>query len=561
MTRHTMKSPVLPPRGPLPHGRCSVPIPARPPAPIPSRAPKPAVAPRLPLKPLGALVCLFLGAAPAAFAQFGAPPAPAPSATILPSSGRNNQGGSVNAAEQPVPGTTTSVNTLNPSIAISGPYSGSMSSTAALPFHGKLSLADALKRALAYNLGSVGVAHMAIENAAQVRAARSALLPNISSAISETVEQVDLAALGVRISIPFPGVRIPTVAGPFNYINAQANLSQEIANLTAIDNYRSARATARASRHTLDDARDLVTLAVGAAYLQVLAAKARLDAAQVQLDTANAVFHQSAEQHEQGVLGRLNVDQNQVRTLTQQQQIITLRNDLAKQKISLARLTGLPPNPNYGLTDSFPFSAAPVQTVDEAVAQAEQQRDDLQAAQLQVDAAAKALSAARAERLPSLAVSGDYQVIGTNPSEAHGAFSVTGTLSIPIWPGGRTGSDIAQARAVLAQRQAELEDTRGQIEAEVREVYLDLEAAAGQVEVARKNLQVAQETLEMTRARMEAGVINTLEVVQAQQTVSSAQLDLINSIFAHNLAKLSLARALGHASEQLPRLLKPQANP
>ena len=261
------------------------------------------------------------------------------------------------------------------------------------------------------------------------------------------------------------------------------------------------------------------------------------------------------------MLGRLNVDQSQVRTLTQQQQIITLRNDLAKQKINLARLTGLPPNAGYQLTDSFPFSPAPVQSVDAAVAQAEQQRADLKAAQSQVEAAAKALSAARAERLPSVAVSGDYEVIGTNPAQSHGAFTVVGTVSIPVWQGGRTAGDIAQAEAVLAQRQAELEDTRGQIEAEVRQAYLDLEAAAGQVEVARKNLQVAQETLEMTRARMEAGVINTVEVVQAQQTVSSAQLDLINSVFAHNLAKLSLARALGHATEQLPSLLKPQAAP
>ena len=156
-------------------------------------------------------------------------------------------------------------------------------------------------------------------------------------------------------------------------------------------------------------------------------------------------------------------------------------------------------------------------------------------------------------------VSGDYEVIGTNPAQSHGAFTAVGTVNIPLWQGGRTAGDIAQAEAVLAQRQAELEDTRGQIEAEVREAYLDLDAAAGQVEVARKNLQVAQETLEMTRARMEAGVVNTLEVVQAQQTVASAQLDLIDSVFAHNLAKLSLARALGHVMDQLPSLLKPAA--
>ena len=512
------------------------------------------------MKPFGSVVLLtLLAAAGSAFAQAtpGQPsPASGPSAIVLPASGRNNQGGSVSATEQPVAGTTTSVNTLNPSVQISGPYSGSARSTTAMPFSGKLSLQDALQRGLAYNLGAVGMAQSMRQTAAQVTVARSALLPNINGNLTENVEQTNLAAFGLRINVP--GFHIPTVAGPFNYFALQASLSQTVANLTALHNYRSAQATARASQYSLEDARDLITLAVGGAYLQVLAAQARVEASQSQLDTANAVLHQSTEQHGQGVLGQLNVDQNQVRTLTQQQQMITLRNDLAKQKINLARLTGLPPNAAYQLTDSFPYSEAPVQNVEAAVAQAEQQRAVLKAAKSQVDAARKALSAARAERLPSVSVSGDYEVIGTNPAQSHGAFSVVGTLSIPVWQGGKAAGDIAQAEAVLAQRQAELEDTRGQIETEVRQSYLDLEAAAGQVEVARKNLEVTQETLEMTRARMEAGVINTLEVVQAQQTVASAQLDLITSVFAHNLAKLSLARALGHAVDQIPTLLKPQ---
>ena len=509
------------------------------------------------------MIFIFLAIAPSAFAQFPGAASPAStgasSAMILPASGRNNETGSVSAPEQPVPGTTTSVNTLNTSVQISGPFSGSTPSTTDMPFSGKLSLADALRRGLAHNMGPVGLKQTVRQNRAQIASARAALLPNLSGSFSETVEQIDLATFGFRFAVP--GFRIPAVVGPFNYYTLQATLSQTIANLTEINNYRAARATARASQYSLEDARDLVTLAVGGAYLQTLAAQARLDAAQAQLDTANAVFHQSTEQHEQGVLGRLSVDQNQVRSLTQQQQLITLRNDLAKQKINLARLTGLAPNADYQLADSFPFSPAPLQGVEDAIAQAGRQRSDLKAAEAQVQGAARALSAARAERLPSVGVSAEYELIGTNPARSNQAYSAVGTVSIPIWQGGRVGSDIAQAEAVLAQRQAELQDTRGQIEAEVRQVFLDLEAAAGQVEVARTNLRVAQETLEMTRARMEAGVVNALEVVQAQQTVASAQLDLIDSIFAHNLAKLSLARTLGHAAEQLPRLLKPQTGP
>jgi outer membrane protein TolC len=513
------------------------------------------------MKHVGSVVLLtVLAGAGSAFAQpsSGGGSSGGPSAVVLPASGRDRQGGSASAIEQAVPGTTTSVNTLNPSVQISGPYSGSARSTAAMPFSGKLSLQEALQRGLAYNLGAVGMAQAVHQSSAQVTVARSALLPNINGNLSETVEQSDLAALGLRISAPIPGFRFPTIVGPFNYFTLQASLSQTVANMTTLNNYRSAKATARASQYSLQDARDLIALAVGGAYLQTLAAQARMDAAQSQLDTANAVFHQSSEQHGEGVLAKLNVDQSQVRALTQQQQIITLRNDLAKQKINLARLTGLAPNDNYQITDSFPFNAAPVESADAAVAQAEQQRADLKAAQAQVEAAAKALSAARAERLPSVAVSGDYGAIGVNPAQSHGVFTVTGTVSIPLWQGGRAAGDIAQAEAALAQRQAELEDTRGQIEAEVRQAYLDLEAASGQVEVARKNLQVSQEALEMTRGRMEAGVINTVEVVQAQQTVASAQLDLIDSVFAHNLAKLSLARALGQASDRIASLLKPE---
>jgi outer membrane protein TolC len=330
------------------------------------------------MKLLGSVVFLtVLTGAGSAFAQSssGGGSGGGSSAVVLPASGRNNQGGSVGAIEQPVAGTTASINTLNPGVQISGPYSGSARSTAAMPFSGKLSLQEALQRGLAYNLGAVGLTQTVRQNSAQVKVARSALLPNINGNLSETVQQSDLAALGLRIGAP--GFRIPTVVGPFNYFALQASLTQTVANLTALNNYRSAQATARASQYSLQDARDLVTLAVGGAYLQTLAAQARVDAAQSQLDTANAVFHQSSEQHREGVLAQLNVDQSQVRTLTQQQQIITLRNDLAKQKINLARLTGLPPNAAYQLTDNFPFSPAPVRTEDAAVALAEQQRADL----------------------------------------------------------------------------------------------------------------------------------------------------------------------------------------
>src|ERR1039457_2942381 len=81
------------------------------------------------------------------FAQ-GAPPANQSQntqANPLPLSGRAGQNGSVIAVESPIAGTTTSVNTTNPTVQVQGPFAGSSRSTAKLPFSGKLSLREAIK--------------------------------------------------------------------------------------------------------------------------------------------------------------------------------------------------------------------------------------------------------------------------------------------------------------------------------------------------------------------------------------------------------------------------------
>jgi outer membrane protein TolC len=507
---------------------------------------------------LASVLCLVC--ASSVFAQFGQARGQTGStqANQLPLSGRSGQSGSVTAAESPVPGTTSSINTINPTIQVQGPYAGSAQSTTRLPFSGRLSLREAVQRGIEYNLGAVGLTQAVRQARGQSRTARSALLPNLNANVSETVEQLNLKASGVRFNSPVPGFSIPGIVGPFNFFDLRATLSQTVLDLTALNNYRSANETLRANELSAEDARDLVVLATGGAYLQVIAAKAKLESARAQLETANVLYQQTAQQRAVGVVAQIDVNRSQVQTLTQQQRLLSLQNDLAKQKINLARLTGLPPNEAFEISDDIPFSVAPVISLEVALRQAFEQRSDLKAAEAQARAATRARSAARAERLPSFSVSADYGVIGTNPSQSHGTFTLVGTVRIPIWQGGRTEGNIEQAEAALIQRRAEIEDIRGRIESDVRNAYLDLEAATSQVDLALKNIQVSQQNLSLTRQRFEAGVSDNLEVVQSQESVATAQLDYINSVFAHNVAKLSLARAIGRAAESLPQFLKLQ---
>ena len=459
----------------------------------------------------------------------------------------------MNATQAPVPSTTTSVNTLNPTVSVQGAFAGSTPSTAQLPFSGKLSFDDAIQRAIRYNLGAVGMTEAVLQSRSQARAARSALLPNIGADANDTEETFNLRSIGINFS--FPGATLPAVVGPFNVLDVRGRVSQSIANFTNLNNYRSAKEVARAGALSAKDAEDLIVLAVGGAYLQTIAANARLESARAQLETANALYQQTMMQLQFGRSAQIDVNRSHVEVLLDQQRLVTLQNDLAKQKINLARVTGLPPNADYELSTEISFAPAPSLTLDDSIKQAFEQRSDLKAAEAQVAAAERALSAARAERLPSASASADYGAIG-NPAHLRGTYTVAATLSVPVWNGGRTAADIQGAEAALAQRRAELEDTRSQIESEVRNAYLDLQAAASQVGVAQQNIDLMDQTLAETRQRFEAGVSQSVDVVQSQESVAGARLDYIDSVFAHNLAKLSLARAVGNAAQALHNFLK-----
>jgi outer membrane protein TolC len=158
--------------------------------------------------------------------------------------------------------------------------------------------------------------------------------------------------------------------------------------------------------------------------------------------------------------------------------------------------------------------------------------------------------------LPTFAVSGTYGIQGTNPNQGLPVYTGAATLSIPIWQGGKAKADAVQANAAVAQRKAELADQQQVVELDVRNAYLDMEAATRQVEVSIDNRKLALETLKQSQDRFAAGVTDSVEVVQSQETLASAEQDYISSLYSFNLAKVSLARGIGDAEHTIPDLLK-----
>ena len=441
-----------------------------------------------------------------------------------------------------------------PSSSSQNPYMGSVPEGKATSEVLPISFKDAIDRGLRNNLGILLTSDSTLAARGQKWHELSALLPNVSGTVSENVARINLAAQGFRFSGPaFAGV--PHVVGPFGFFDARMNFSQTLFDWNAWQRERGASQNEKAVQYTYKNARELVVLAVGYTYLQAIAAEARVDTAQAEVNTARALSNKARDQQTAGTSPAIDTLRAQVEYQTRQQRLIVAKNDFAKQKLTVARVIGLPIGQEFNLVEKEPYQPLTPMPIDVALQRAYTYRADLLAAQQKVRSAEFFRRAATAEHLPSLGIGGSYGDTSVTPGEIENTYQIAATLKIPIFQGNRSRADALQAEATLRQDKQNLENLRGQIDYEVRTALLDLQSASDQVQVAQSSVDLANQTLTQARDRFAAGVTDNLEVVQAQESVASANESYIASLYAHNVAKVELARAIGYAEEGVKQYL------
>jgi outer membrane protein TolC len=420
------------------------------------------------------------------------------------------------------------------------PFAGSVPNQATPGPSIALSLADALKRGLEQNLG-------VLLEEQQVRAAEgtrwrllSGLLPDVSGSIGQTREKVNLAAFGFS---GFPG--IPNVIGPFDVFDARVALTQPIVDISALHESKEGAAQLEAERHGYDDARRVVVLVVTNLYLQAVAAESRVAAARAQLETAESLYTLAVDQNRAGIVPRLDVLRADVERKAAAQRRIAAQNEAARARSMLGRAIGFPPGQAFTLADAMSYAKVAPLDADAVRARAFELRPDVLRAEARVAAAQSAARAASSERLPSLSVDGNYGWIGSSAATAEKTFAVAATVHVPLFAAGKTEARVRESTAELRQRQAELQDVRAGVSYEIESALRDVTAAAEQVEVAESATAVAAEALTQAQDRFRAGVATNIEVIQAQEASVAAHEAYIAALYAHNIAKAVLARAIG----------------
>jgi outer membrane protein TolC len=473
-----------------------------------------------------------------ASAQYSAPATPAPYNPIALAEVTGAPRAAVQAGQ-------SNYQTLSQNPYLGGVPGGKLSTTPVA-----LSLEGAVALGLKQNLGGVLATDAITDARGQHWQALSELLPNVVTDTGFGVHQINVrAAFG--LTIPHE----PPIIGPFGYFDSRAYLTQSVFDWSSIERARSSQAELRSAEFSSKDARELVVLVIVSNYLLVVADQSEVESTTSQRDTAKALYQQASDQKAAGLASAVDVLRSQVQLQSREQKLIVAQNDLAKQKLVLARAIGLPLGQQFEITTQVPYHELTPPNLDEVIQSAYKARPDFQSQMNRVRSAELAKKAASAGRYPSLGVETDYGLSGVSPGSSHGTVDAAVTLRIPIFQGGRVHGDVLRADASLTQEAQRLEDLRARINQEVRDAYLDLEATAQEVSVEKSAVTLATQALQQSRDRFSSGVTDNIEVVQAQDALAIANDAYIASLYSYNLAKISLARATGVAESQYAEYL------
>jgi outer membrane protein TolC len=420
-------------------------------------------------------------------------------------------------------------------------------------------LDEAVRMGLATNLGLKEVENSEKSIQGEKNEALQEFLPTITLSGGTGVFQHDLAAQGFgpsvigKFSTLFPGGVPPTGISLItrdDLTQGQINFSQTLFSGPVIAGWRAAGAAQRVAHFAKMSARGEVVQQVASAYLHAVAAASEVDNASAQVAADQVSFNQAHEAHEAGTVSNLEELRARVQLQAQQQALIAAQNTLEKDLILLKREIGLDPGQKIILTDAAPYSELASQTPDEVRAVAYANRQDYQNLQNQVVEVKAVRAAYRSQRLPSLSFSGYWGTDTVNGAGTHGNFAAIGTLSVPIFREARLRGDEDAAAAQFAAVTAQLADLRSHIDEQVRDALLDVDAAYKLIEVARSNVDLATRALSDETERVNAGVDDNLPLVTAQATLSSAQSNMVESLYQYNVSKLALARAAGIIEQQ-----------
>lgn len=433
---------------------------------------------------------------------------------------------------------------------VAGPGGERIEQPTDTPLH--LSLDDAISYALERNVSIRYERANEKEVAGLTQGVFANLIPNFEFQGQTSTQEINLAAMGFKPQVfASLGSKLGMNLGGFativkvNTTQAVLSANQQLFNMPDFELYKGAKSEKAVVQYNTLMARGEVVLAVATSYLQVLADESNLANAQAQERAAHTFYQEAVDSRNAGTGTNLDALRGQVDYQQRQQATLAASAQIKKDIIQLNRIMGLPAAQPLELTDTAPFAELAELPLPLARETAYEHRKDLLSLQSAIDVENRELRAAKYQRLPTLAFTGYYGVLGETTGLYHGVFNAQASLKFPIFREAAQRGEEDQVSAQLQALRDRENSLRVDIDAQIRTAMLDVAAARELVKVAQNNVELAEQELSDERDRFTAGVDTNLPVIDAEASLTGAQAQLVRALYQYNTAKLMLARNTG----------------
>jgi len=268
-------------------------------------------------------------------------------------------------------------------------------------------------------------------------------------------------------------------------------------------------------------------------------------AARSRVELAQALYDQAADLQNNGVGTGLDTLRANVQLQNEKQLLIVAETQLKTTLYGLVRLLNLDPQQTIELADEVSFFQTPEFPVAQSLEDAFATRPELRALLARELSLQDSKKAASASRLPVVSFVGGWAYQGLSLSRSIPTYQYEADVSFPLFTSGRIRAEVTKADLELKKVAQQRKDLQDQVALEVKTAVAQLESARNEVNVANLGVNLAKEEVSQARDRFQAGVVNNIEVISAQDALARANDNQIGALYRYNQARADLAHAIG----------------
>ncbi len=349
-----------------------------------------------------------------------------------------------------------------------------------------------------------------------------------------------------------PGTARLHAAGTTTPYSAGATVTQTIYNgFQTANRTRAAEGQVSTAREALRIMEQTVLLSAATAYMDVLRDTATLEIQRTNVRVLEEILAQTRERFSAREVTRTDVAQAEAQLAAGRSAVAAAESILNTSRANYRAVVGTEP---INLAPGSPADRYSPPALGAAIEAALMENPNVTAAMYGIDVAYLQVKINEGALFPNLSIQANAQYASFPQLEVPQNFttSVIAQLTIPIYQGGSEHSLIRQSKESLAQQRLNLDVVRNQTRQAVMQAWGQVQAAKAQITATRSQINSSKVALDCVREEAHAGLRTTLDVLNAQQALVNARVQLATAERDRVVASYNLLSALGRFS---PRVL------